>query len=126
MGLREELQDDIAEAFNTDLGDAVSEFTCTKIIYGDEMDFATQTYPIIGNETYSGRGVLFGSYQKDMVKPVDYQVTDCKATVLQNEVTQVPQISDVWMTVKSEFRVVNIGADPMDAIWKVQLRAISI
>ena len=126
MGLREELQADIADAFNTDLKDAVSEFTCTKIIYSGEMDFATQTYPIIGNETYSGRGVLFGSYQKDMVKPVDYQVTDCKATVLQNEVTQVPQISDVWMTVKSEFRVVNIGADPMDAIWKVQLRAISI
>lgn len=124
MGLREELQDDIAEAFNTDLEDAVSEFTCTKIIYSGEMDFATQTYPIIGNETYSGRGTLFGSYQKDMVKPVDYQVTDCKATVLQNEVTQVPQIGDVWMTVKSEFRVVNIGADPMDAIWKVQLRKV--
>ena len=124
MGLREELQDDIAEAFNTDLEDAVSEFTCTKIIYGDEMDFATQTYPIIGNETYSGRGTLFGSYQKDMVKPVDYQVTDCKAIVLQSEVTGVPQISDIWMTVKSEFRVVNIGADPMDAIWKVQLRKV--
>ena len=124
MGLREELQDDIAEAFNTDLEDAVSEFTCTKIIYSGEMDFATQTYPIIGNETYSGRGVLFGSYQKDMVKPVDYQVTDCKATVLQSEVTGVPQISDIWMTVKSEFRVVNIGADPMDAIWKVQLRKV--
>ena len=124
MGLREELQADIAEAFNIDLEDAVSEFTCTKIIYSGEMDFATQTYPIIGNETYGGRGVLFGSYQKDMVKPVDYQVTDCKATVLQNEVTQVPQISDVWMTVKSEFRVVNIGADPVDAIWKVQLRKV--
>ena len=124
MGLREELQADIAEAFSTDLEDAASEFTCTKIIYSGEMDFATQTYPIIGNETYSGRGTLFGSYQKDMVKPVDYQVTDCKATVLQNEVTQVPQISDVWMTVKSEFRVVNTGADPMDAIWKVQLRKV--
>ena len=124
MGLREELQADIADAFNTDLKDAVSEFTCTKIIYSGEMDFATQTYPIIGNETYSGRGVLFGSYQKDMVKPVDYQVTDCKAIVLQSEVTGVPQISDIWMTVKSEFRVVNIGADPMDAIWKVQLRKV--
>ena len=122
MGLREELQADIADAFNTDLKDAVSEFTCTKIIYSGEMDFATQTYPIIGNETYSGRGVLFGSYQKDMVKPVDYQVTDCKATVLQNEVIGVPQISDIWMTVKGEFKVVNIGADPVDAIWKVQLR----
>ena len=124
MGLREELQADIAEVFNTDLEDAVSEFTCTKIIYSGEMDFATQTYPIIGNETYGGRGVLFGSYQKDMVKPVDYQVTDCKAIVLQSEVTGVPQISDIWMTVKSEFRVVNIGADPMDAIWKVQLRKV--
>ena len=122
MGLRDELQADIAEAFSTDLEDAVSEFTCTKIIYGDEMDFATQTYPIIGNETYSGRGTLFGSYQKDMVKPVDYQVTDCKATVLQSEMTGVPQISDIWVTVKGEFKVVNIGADPVDAIWKVQLR----
>lgn len=124
MGLREELQADIAEAFNTDLEDAVSEFTCTKIIYGDEMDFATQTYPIIGNETYSGRGTLFGSYQKDIVKPVDYQVTDCKATVLQNEVIGAPQIGDVWMTVKGELKVVNIGADPVDAIWKVQLRNV--
>ena len=122
MGLREELQADIAEVFNTDLEDAVSEFTCTKIIYSGEMDFATQTYPIIGNETYSGRGTLFGSYQKDMVKPVDYQVTDCKATVLQNEVIGVPQISDIWVTVKGEFKVVNIGADSVDAIWKVQLR----
>ena len=124
MGLREELQADIAEVFNTDLEDAVSEFTCTKIIYSGEMDFATQTYPIIGNETYSGRGVLFGSYQKDMVKPVDYQVTDCKATVLQSEMTGVPQISDIWVTVKGEFKVVNIGADPVDAIWKVQLRKV--
>ncbi len=124
MGLREELQADIAEAFNIDLEDAVSEFTCTKIIYSGEMDFATQTYPIIGNETYSGRGVLFGSYQKDMVKPVDYQVTDCKAIVLQSEVIGVPQISDIWMTVKGEFKVVNIGADPVDAIWKVQLRKV--
>ena len=124
MGLREELQDDIAEAFNTDLEDAVSEFTCTKIIYSGEMDFATQTYPIIGNETYSGRGTLFGSYQKDMVKPVDYQVTDCKATVLQNEVTQVPQISDVWATSKGLFKVVNIGQDPTNSIWTCQLRKV--
>ena len=124
MGLREELQDDIAEAFNTDLEDAVSEFTCTKIIYSGEMDFATQTYPIIGNETYSGRGTLFGSYQKDMVKPVDYQVTDCKATVLQNEVTQVPQISDVWDTSKGLFKVVNIGQDPTNSIWTCQLRKV--
>lgn len=124
MGLRDELQADIAEAFSTDLDDAVSEFTCTKIIYGDEMDFATQTYPVTGNESYSGRGVLFGSYQKDMVKPNDYQITDCKAIMLQNEVTGQPQISDIWVTVKGEFKVVNIVADPVGVIWKVQLRKV--
>lgn len=124
MGLREELQDDIAEAFNTDLEDVVSEFTCTKIIYSGEMDFATQTYPIIGNETYGGRGVLFGSYQKDIVKPNDYQVTDCKAIVLQSEVTGVPQISDIWATSKGRFKVVNIGQDPSHSIWVCQLRKV--
>ena len=122
MGLRKELQTDISEAFSTDLQDAVSEFTCTKVIYGDEMDFATQIYPIIGNETYSGRGVLFGSYQKDMVKPDDYQVTDCKAIVLQSEVDGVPQSGDVWITSKGYFKIVNIGVDPVGAFWKVQLR----
>ena len=124
MGLREELQADIADAFNTDLKDAVSEFTCTKIIYSGEMDFATQTYPIIGNETYSGRGVLFGSYQKDMVKPVDYQVTDCKATVLQNEVSGIPQIGDVWVTSNGGFKVLNVGKDPASVVWVCQLRKV--
>lgn len=124
MGLRDELQADIAEAFSTDLQDAVSEFTCTKIIYGDEMDFTTQTYPIIGNEVYNGRGILFGSYHKDMVKPNDYQATDCKAIVLQSEVDGVPQIGDVWVTVKGELKVVNIGADPTSSIWKAQLRGV--
>lgn len=59
-----------------------------------------------------------------MVKPIDYQVTDCKGTVLQNEVTKVPQIGDVWTTSKGQFKVVNIGADPTDSIWVCQLRKI--
>ena len=78
----------------------------------------------MGSETYSGRGVLFGSYQKDLVKPVDYQAEDAKAIVLQNEVTQVPQIDDVWVTSKGDFKVVNIGADPTDSIWTCQLRKV--
>ena len=124
MGLREELQADIAEAFNEDLADAVSEFTCSKIIYSGDFDFVTQTYPVQSDNSYAGRGVLFGSYLKDMVKPVDYQVTDCKAVVLQNEVNGVPQINDVWVAAKGGFRIVNIGSDPVDAIYKVQLRKV--
>ena len=122
--MRDELQAELAEAFNDDLADAVDSFTCTKPIYSGEFDFETQTYPVVGNESYLGRGVLFGSYQKELVKPVDYQAEDAKAIVLQNEVTAVPQIDDIWNTVKGDFEVKNIGADPASATYTVQLRKV--
>lgn len=124
MGMRDELQEELAAAFNEDLADAVDSFTCEKLIYSGEFDFETQTYPVIGNESYLGRGVLFGSYLKDMVKPADYQVTDSKAIVLQNEVTGIPQIDDVWVTARGGFKLVNIGQDPTSSIWTCQLRKV--
>ena len=124
MGIKDDIQAEVAAAFSADLADAVDSFTCEKLIYSGEFDFETQTYPVIGNESYSGRGVLFGSYLKDMVKPTDYQVEDAKAIVLQNEVTAVPQIDDIWVTSKGDFKVVNIGADPTDSIWTCQLRKV--
>lgn len=122
--MRDELQEELAAAFNEDLADAVDTFTCEKPIYSGEFDFETQTYPVIGSESYSGRGVLFGSYLKDLVKPADYQAEDAKAIVLQNEVAAVPQIDDIWVTSKGDFKVVNIGADPTNSIWTCQLRKV--
>ena len=124
MGMRDELQEELAAAFNEDLADAVDTFTCEKPIYSGEFDFETQTYPVVGSESYSGRGVLFGSYLKDLVKPADYQAEDAKAIVLQNEVTGIPQIDDVWVTSKGDFKVVNIGADPVSATYSIQLRKV--
>ena len=124
MGMKDELQEELAAAFNEDLADAVDTFTCEKLIYSGEFDFETQTYPVVGDESYSGRGVLFGSYQKDLVKPADYQAEDAKAIVLQNEVTAVPQIDDVWVTSKGDFKVINIGADPVAATFTIQLRKV--
>lgn len=122
--MRDELQEELAAAFNDDLADAVDTFTCEKPIYSGEFDFETQTYPVVGSESYSGRGVLFGSYLKDLVKPTDYQAEDAKAIVLQNEVTQVPQIDDVWATSKGDFKVVNISQDPTSSVWVCQLRKV--
>ncbi|QIC71619.1 glutamate 5-kinase [Acinetobacter indicus] len=122
--MKDELQEELAAAFNEDLADAVDTFTCEKLIYSGEFDFETQTYPVVGDESYSGRGVLFGSYQKDLVKPADYQAEDAKAIVLQNEVTAVPQIDDVWVTSKGDFKVVNIGSDPVSATYIIQLRKV--
>lgn len=122
--IKNKVQSKVAKAFDRKLADAVNAFTCSKEIQSGEFDFETETYPTTTVEAYSGRGVLFGSYAKDLVKPDDYQVTDCKATVLQNEVTQVPQIGDVWVTLKGGFKVLNVGADPTHSIWTCQLRKV--
>ena len=122
--IKKKIQSKVAKAFDKKLADAVDTFTCEKPIYSGEFDFETQTYPVVGSESYSGRGVLFGSYLKDLVKPADYQAEDAKAIVLQNEVTQVPQIGDVWAITKGNFQVVNIGADPASATYTVQLRKV--
>lgn len=122
--IKNKIQSKVAKAFDKKLADAVDTFTCEKLIYSGEFDFETQTYPIVGDESYSGRGVLFGSYLKDMVKPTDYQVTDSKAIVLQNEVAGIPQIGDVWVTGKGEFEVKNISQDPTSSIWTCQLRKV--
>lgn len=122
--MKDKIQAKVAAAFNKKLADAVDTFTCEKPIYSGEFDFETQTYPVVGSESYSGRGVLFGSYLKDIVKPADYQAEDAKAIVLQNEVAQVPQIDDVWATSKGDFKVVNIGQDPTSSVWVCQLRKV--
>ena len=122
--IKKKIQSKVAKAFDKKLADAVDTFTCEKPIYSGEFGFETQTYPVIGNESYSGRGVLFGSYLKDLVKPADYQAEDAKAIVLQNEVAAVPQIDDVWVTDKGDFKVVNIGADPASATYSIQLRKV--
>ena len=124
--IKNKIQSKVAKALDKKLADAVDSFTCQKPIYSGEFDFETQTYPVVGSESYSGRGVLFGSYQKDLVKPTDYQAEDAKAIVLQNEVTQVPQIDDVWATSKGDFKVVNIGSDPVAVIYTIQLRKVGV
>lgn len=121
--IKNKIQAKVSGAFNKKLTDAVDTFTCEKLIYSGEFDFETQTYPIVGDESYTGRGVR-GNYLRDMVKPIDYQTTDAKATVLQNELTGIPQIGDVWQFDDGGFEVKNISQDPTSAIWVCQLRKV--
>ncbi|MFX5719017.1 glutamate 5-kinase [Acinetobacter baumannii] len=128
MGLRDELQADIAEALNSDLADAVATFTCTR-------KKLVSSNPATGEDTYTeyvygGRGVLFGSYLKDLVKPIDYRATDSKAVLLQNEVKDAagtlvePDVNDIWDIEGGNYRIVSCGHDAADATWTVQLRKV--
>lgn len=128
MGLRDELQADIAEAFNEDLADAVDTFTCTrKKLTGSNPATGEDTYT---EYVYSGRGVLFGSYSKDLVKPIDYRATDSKGVLLQNEVKDAagtlvdPDVNDIWVIEGGNYRVVSYGKDPSSSVWICQLRKV--
>lgn len=123
--IKNKIQAKVAQAFSTKLADAVDTFTCEKPIYSGQFDFETQTYPVVGSESYSGRGVR-GNYLRDMVKPIDYQATDAKAIVLQNELTGIPQIGDVWQFRDGDFEVKNIGSDPVSATYIIQLRKVGV
>ena len=125
MGLLSDLQSELADAFDDDLADAVYSFTCSKEVKSGTFDFETQTYPTVTTTAYSGRGVLFGSYAKELIKPVDYQVDDSKAIVLQNEVTDTPQINDELTTTKGVFKIISMNADPVSATYTLQLRKIT-
>ncbi|EHT1074024.1 glutamate 5-kinase [Acinetobacter baumannii] len=130
MGMRDEIQQELGAAFDAkdELADAVDSFTCTRKIL-------TSSNPAKGEDTYteyvySGRGVLFGSYLKDLVKPIDYRATDSKAVLLQNEVKDAagtlvnPDVNDIWVIEGSNYRVVSYGQDPSSSVWICQLRKV--
>ncbi|WP_436897716.1 glutamate 5-kinase [Acinetobacter gyllenbergii] len=122
MGLRDELQADFAEAFNEDLADAVQSFACDRIIKSG-WDPLTETHTVV-KETYSGRGVLFGSYSQYEIQTLGVLATDKKAVVLQNEVTMAPQIDDEWITPQGKYKLINVSQDPSQSIWVCQLRKV--
>ncbi len=122
MGLRDEIQADIAEAFNDDLADAVHTFTCDRVVSSNWNPKTNTSEDVV--ERYEGRGVLFGSYNQYEIQTLGVLATDKKATVLQNEVTKEPKIDDEWLTALGSFRVIHIQQDPASTIWKCQLRRV--
>ena len=122
MGLRDEIQADIAEAFNTDLADAVYSFTCERITKSN-WNPVTETYDEV-KVKYSGRGTLFGSYSQYEIQTLGVLAEDRKATLLQNEVSNTPLINDEWDTSRGKFKVMHIEQDPASTIWTIQLRRV--
>lgn len=120
--IRNKIQAKVGKAFDKKLADAVLSFTCERITKSN-WDPKTETY-LETKESYTGRGVLFGSYNQYEIQTLKVLATDKKATVLQNEVSMQPKIDDSWLTNQGTYRVVNIQQDPAGTIWKCQLRKV--
>ena len=124
MSLRDELAADIAEAFDTDLADAVTAFTGTRVVGQGPYDPITETRPEI-IETYTGRGV-FGSFEVNVIDGINILRTDIKLTALQAEVIKAPGVPEIPKIddVINGLKVINLGADPAKATFSVQLRKV--
>lgn len=128
MGMREEIQAELAEAFDDPdgLADAVKPVLGVRKVQGEYNPGNGTTPEVITN--YAGRGV-FGSYVSKEIDGSLIQTTDEKLTVLQNELfvtlqgipteaVAVPRIGDII----GGKRALNVSQDPAGATWIVQLR----
>lgn len=120
MSLRDEITVELIQAFDTDLADAVSAFTGSRVIGQGPYDPITDTRPVI-TENYSGRGV-FGSFEVNIVDGVQILRTDVKVTALQAEVTKTPRIDDTITQGGVAYKVIHVGQDPAAATWTIQIR----
>ena len=127
MGIREDLQRDIAKAFDTDLADAVNPFTGSYVIVTG-VDPVTET----GSETtitYTGRGVL-GSYALNRIDGINILHGDLKLTALVNEVSDKPAVDhiidaeDLITGMAQRYKVITAKTDPAKASYSIQLRRV--
>lgn len=127
MGLRDEIQAELAEAFDDDLADAVSAFTGNYIAPGewDPVEETTTSVPI----TYAGRGVL-AKYETKRIDNINILSGDLQLIAITIEVTDRPAeghtiaAPDLADRAKSVSYVVKgVQVDPASATYQIQLRA---
>ncbi|NYR09605.1 glutamate 5-kinase [Psychrobacter sp. BI730] len=124
MGLRDDLQADLADAFNTDLSDAVTAFTGTRTVASDTDDgiddwMLPPDAVTDSTLTYSGRGVFDKKFYEDK-ESATIQITDVLLTCLQNEITEAPYFDDKI----NGYRVITVTPDPANTSYDIQLRQV--
>ena len=119
MGLREDIQTDLAEAFDTDLADAVQPFTGGVTIPG-AWDPVTEAAGLPVVIAYSGRGV-FDAFKMEKVDGVNIRATDQLLIALTNET--LGGTPDIGHKING-FDVVNVQTDPASAHYEIQLRKV--
>ena len=118
MGLREDIQKDLAEAFDTDLADAVQTFAGGVTLPGTWDPVTEEAGPPVVI-AYTGRGV-FDGFKMAQVDGVNIRATDQLLIALTNETTGIPDIGHKI----NGFDVINVQTDPAIAHYEIQLRKV--
>ena len=118
MGLRNDLQADIAEAFDDDLADAVTSFTYREV--ARTMDPNTNTSSEVTTD-YASRGV-FTNFRREDLKDSNVLPTDTQVIVLQNELATTPTIEGFVIDGTDYYTIIRVRQDPAKASWSLQCR----
>ena len=125
MGLRADVQDSVADAFDGDLNDAVKEFVLEQSVRTDgTYDTATGLFTAGAVTNYSSRGV-FSNYDLEERFNTAIEVTDLKLIILANEITADPNLKDVIIEGTDRYRIINKSFDPAIATITLQIRKAS-
>ncbi|EFL9559057.1 glutamate 5-kinase [Escherichia coli] len=127
MGLRDELQAEIAAEFNDDLTDVVNTFTGSYVIH-------TGWAPITETGakttvTYTGRGVL-ADYCVKRIDGLNILKGDIELVALVNEVTDKPKVDhfieapDLVTGEQQRYKAISVETDPAGAAYSIQLRRV--
>ena len=129
MGMREELQAELAEAFDNELADAVHSFSGGVSLPSEQWYPVTETggEPVV--ISYSGRGIL-DSFKVELVDGVNIKATDQNLIALTNETTGIPQIGHKITTKnlltgqQTTYDVLKPDVDPVGAHYEIHLREV--
>lgn len=118
MGLRDDIQSDIEEAFDTDLSDAVTSFTYR--IVTRTYDTNTNTTSDV-NTDYESRGVI-GRFKREVFKDSNVLPTDSKIIILQHELAVEPVPDMLIISPTKTYTIIKVRQDPAAATWTLQCR----
>lgn len=124
MGLRSDIQTDMAEAFDTDLADAVKPIT----IMPKNAELG-QFNPATGKVELNNpskpplqtRGV-FSLFKETARNNESYEPNDLSLVILQNELSGIPEIDGRAISAEGEYTIIDVEKDPADAVWILQCR----
>ena len=113
--MRNDIQQSIAEAMDSDLADAVEPFTATREVVG-EYDPVSGTQPNT-TETWAARWIR-DTWSAEEIDGQHILAADQKRIVLQNETTWTPEPGDI----ANDFTVISVMQDGALATYELQLR----
>lgn len=115
--MKQEITQELKQAFDTDLADAVKDFVIAReIVYDD--DWASNSPTVSDTIITSGRGVFTG-FNSHEIDGETIKRDDVKLIALQAETAEIKLNDKI-----NGMTVINITKDPAEVAWFVQLRGI--